>query len=148
MGLHIALGQALAKLRLLLGGEKRYLADLLEVHTHRIIDAHGIGHLFRVEELFLLHKLQILVAGGHVVGLRQHLHHVGHVNLHTGGLQSVIDQVGLLLVGVNGVQGVDKILGCNALFLFAALQKLLQFFMHYGIALQFVHVMYLHILFS
>ena len=68
----IALGDALGQLDLLVGSQQLDLADLLEIHAHRIIQIVFRGKLQRVNEL-------LVVAVGDLVHV--HAEIVGHVQL-------------------------------------------------------------------
>ena len=67
----IALGDALGQLDLLVGGQQLDLADLLEIHAHRIIQIVFCGQLQRVDELFLVVAVGDLVhVHAEIVGRR------------------------------------------------------------------------------
>ena len=65
LGLRVALGHALGQLLLLLRGEQRHFADLLEVHAHRVVGRERVGHgldLLELGQRVLVHRGQRVVA--------------------------------------------------------------------------------------
>ena len=89
LGLLIALLHALGDIDFLLGRQKRNLADFLEVHAHRVINADTLGHaqvnLLRFDQLFgrngiklrhyiHAHAFERFVDLVHLVGVDLHFH--------------------------------------------------------------------------
>ena len=58
-GLLIALRDALSQLHFLLGRQQLHLANLLQVHPHRVVQAVFCGQIHRIDELFLFNAPQI-----------------------------------------------------------------------------------------
>ena len=140
----IAFSHLLGKLRFLIRGEKRNFADLLEIHPHGVVDAHVLGELRRIDELFLLDQLQIFLTGKHIVRLGEHFHDVGNVDVHARRLQCIIDHVRLPLVGIDGIERVDQIFGTELFLLLGAFQKLLKLFVQQLVIMLFLRLFFFH----
>ena len=102
LGLRVALGHAAGDLDLLAGGEQRDLADLLEVHAHRVVDVHALHGGERVLDL-----------GDLLVDVLGDLHVLDHVDIHF--LEVLIDLFDLLLVQIQLLERIhDLLIGQDA----------------------------------
>ena len=76
LGVLVALGHQLGERALLLRGEQRHLADLLEIHAHGVVRGEGVGHGVGIGELLLgdlLDLLDLLELGHHIVERRERI---------------------------------------------------------------------------
>ncbi len=113
---------ALGELQLLLRGEQGHLADLLEVHAHRIVGGEAVHHRIRIGELLCglldLHELlrvgQILVDRGQIVG---------NVHFDAVLLQGLIEFADAVAVEVHLLQALE-LLGRDLAVFPALLEKL------------------------
>ena len=129
LGLLIALGHALGQLLLLLGGEQRHLADLLEVHTHRVVGRERVGHGLGLVHLLLgdfLDLLELLELGQRVLVHGEQRIVAEHVDAKT--LEPVVKLLGLLAREVHILEH-HEVLARELSGLFAALDELVELFL-------------------
>ena len=116
----------LGQVDLLIGGEQVDLADLLQIHPHRVVGAEGVHHGVGVHDLFLRQLLDGLNGGLHVVG------QLGDVVLphcvDAQVLQSIIDLVHLLGLQIHVLQHVHQLGGRQIALLLAPLDQFGQLF--------------------
>ena len=133
-GLFVAFGDAFGQLQLLLGGEQGDLADLLQIHADRV-GRRGLLHiLFHGSEILgdlLFHVQQLGIGGQQILRGVDDLGHVGDVDLDARLLQGVVDLLGHLLVGIDGIQGIQELLGGDLALLPADLDQAFQFLLKY-----------------
>ena len=107
---------------LLLGGEQIDLADLLQIHAHRVVRAEGVHHGVGVHQLLVGDVLHGLQGGLGIVG------QLGDIVLAHGVdtqvLQGVIDLVHLLGIQVHVLQHVQQLGGGQVALLLAPLDEL------------------------
>ena len=130
----------LGQVDLLIGGEQVDLADLLQIHPHRVVGAEGVHHGVGVHDLFLRQLFDGLNGGLHVVG------QLGDVVLphcvDAQVLQSIIDLVHLLGLQIHVLQHVHQLGGGEVALLLAPLNQLSQLF-RAGDALYHLHDLHL-----
>ena len=98
---------------LLLRGQERHLADLLEVHAHRIVDGEAVHQGVGVNQLLLLDALDLAERRLHVVGdLRQDV--LLTADLNGQGLQGVVELLHLVAVQLDLVQDLHHLRGVQA----------------------------------
>ena len=94
----ISLGDALCQLHLFLGGKELDLADLLEVHPHRVVQTVLGGKVNRVNQFFLVQtgKVNVVVRPQVEIVVPQIQFQIGgdHLNIH--GVQTVVNVLDLL----------------------------------------------------
>ena len=113
----------LGQLNLLLGGQQIDLADLLEVHAHRVVDAEGVHQGIGVHDLLFGNLLNFLDGRHHVLGQLGQIVLPRRVNAHV--LHGVVDFIHLLGVQVHILQHVHELAG-------GQLPLLLAFFQQFG----------------
>ena len=131
LGLLVSLSHTLGDLYLFLGGEQRYLADLLEIHTHGVVDIDafcGRQHRFHLGDL--------------LVNILGDLYILHHVDVHL--FQSFVDFLYLLLIQILFLKGLhDGLVAENALLL-AGFQQFLDLallgFLGLGLCFVFAHM--------
>ena len=128
LGLRVALGHALGQILLLLGGEQRHLADLLEVHAHRVIGRERVGHGLGLVHLLLgdfLDLLELLELGQRVLVHRGQRVVAEHVDVQA--LELVIELFRLLAREVHVLE-YHEILAREFARLFALFHELVELF--------------------
>ena len=96
LGFLVALGHTPGQLLLLLGGQQRDLADLLQIHPHRIVQVKFCCQLHRIDQRLLLFRL----AGDHVHIINALIQHVlnlrlGAEDLNSHSFKGIIDLLDL-----------------------------------------------------
>ena len=122
LGVLVALGHALGQLDLLLRREQRHLADLLEVHAHRVVGGVAVGQLLGGVDLLLGDLLdvgEVVHLGDKIVQRRQHVAG-GHVDVDAVLLERLIELVDGLAVEVHVLETFEllrrELAGLLALF--------------------------------
>ena len=110
----------LGQLDLLLRGQQIDLADLLEVHAHRVVDAEGVHQGIGVHDLLFGNLLDLLDGGHHVLGQLGQIVLSCRVDAHV--LHGVVDFVHLLGVQVHILQDVHELAGGQLTLLLALFQ--------------------------
>ena len=129
LGLRVALGHALGQLLLLLRGEQRHLADLLEVHAHRVVGRERVGHGLGLVHLFLgdfLDLLELLELGQRVLVHRGQRIVAQHVDVQA--LEPVIELFRLLVREVHVLEH-HEVLARELARLFALFHQIIEFFL-------------------
>ena len=128
LGLRVALGHALGQLLLLLRGEQRHFADLLEVHAHRVVGRERVGHGLGLVHLFLgdfLDLLELLELGQRVLVHRGQRIVAEHVDVQA--LEPVIELFRLLAREVQILEH-HEVLAREFARLFALFHELVELF--------------------
>ena len=129
LGLRVALGHALGQLLLLLRGEQRHFADLLEVHAHRVVGRERVGHGLGLVHLFLgdfLDLLELLELGQRVLVHRGQRVVAEHVDVQA--LELVIELFRLLAREVHVLEH-HEVLARELARLFALFHQIIEFFL-------------------
>ena len=130
-GLH-----GLSQLDLFVKGQQVDLADLLQIHTHGVVDAKGIHQSVGVYDFFLGDLLQFLHRGAGLVA------QIGQIiltcRLNAQIFQHVVDLIHLLRADIHIFQYVQQFRGGQLALLLAALDQIAQFF-RAGHAFQHLH---------
>ena len=113
------------QLHLLIGGEQRDLADLLEVHTHRVVDVEAVHQRVGVDQLFLLDLGDLLHCRFAVLD-GQVSQKVLRAHLDAQRLQRVVDGVHLLALKIHRVQHLGQLAGVQPALFSALDEQLLQ----------------------
>ena len=127
LGLLISGGDPHRQLHLLLRGQQRHLADLLQVHPHRVVGEEVVGQGLGLAELLLGDLLDL----GQVLRLRQHIVDGGQqvgpgdVNVHAVGLQRLVE-LGLHLAVQVQLLNAFQLLGGELARLLALFQQLVE----------------------
>ena len=115
----------LSQLDLLVGGEQIYLADLLEVHPYRVVDAEGVHQGVGVHDLLLGDLLDLLDRGDLI-------HQFGKIVLSRGVdahiFHGVVNLIELLALQIHFLQDVHELAGGEFALLFALVQQFRQLF--------------------
>ena len=127
-GLRLAPGRhGRGQLHLLIGGEQRHLADLLQVHADGVIDVEAVHQRIGVDQLLLL-DLGDLLHGGLAVLVGQIRQEILCAHLDAQRLQRVVDGVHLVAVQIHLVQHLGQLAGVQTALLLALDEQLLQLF--------------------
>ncbi len=127
LGVLVPLGHTHGQRDLLLRGQQGHLADLLEVHAHRVVGGEGVHQRVGIGDLLLgdfLDVGQILHLGQHVVDGRQRVL-AADVDVHAVLLERLVELADRLPVQVQILQH-RELLGGEAPDLLALFEQLLQ----------------------
>ncbi len=132
--LHLLLGRVagahvLGQLDLLVGGEQIHLADLLEVHPHRVVDAEGVHQRIGIHHLLLGELLNLveLLQGGHDIVSQLGQIVVAH-GVDAQVLQGIVDLVHLVALQIQVLQHIHELTGRELAVFLAPLDQLRQLF--------------------
>ena len=132
--LHLLLGRVagphiLGQLDLLIGSEQIHLADLLEVHPHRVVDAEGVHQRIGIHHLLLGELLNLveLLQGGHdIIGQLGQIVVAHGVDAQV--LQGIVDLVHLVALQIQVLQHIHELTGRELAVFLAPLDQLRQLF--------------------
>ena len=129
-------GHGLGQLHLLLRGEQVHLADLLQIHPHRIVGTEGVHQGVGIDDLLLGDLLHLLHRGLRCIG------QIGDVvlphRLNAQIFQGIVNFVHLVRTQLHVLQHVQQLGGGELSLLFAPLDELSQLFRP-GNALHHLH---------
>ena len=122
----IAQRHGLGQLNLLVRGEKRYLADLFQIHPDGIIDGEVIHQGVGVNQLLLFHLGNLRVGGLVVRQVRQQILIGADIDIQR--FQRVIELIHLLAFQIQIIHSLHQLAGVQLALLLALAQQLPQLF--------------------
>ena len=122
----VARAHGLGQVDLLIRGQQGHLADLLEVHTHRIVDGEAVHQSVGIHQLLFLH-IGDLLCGGLVIRQVRQQGIVG-ADVDVQRLQGVVELIHLIALQIQVIHRVHQICGVQLALLLTAGQQFPQFF--------------------